>query len=614
MWSCPVMGDDIDYNIGIALDINTLVVDVDVRNGKQGAKSLALLEAIYDDLPATYTVTTASGGEHRYFTVDDSGVFAKTLATDIDLKGEGGYVVGPGSTIDGRSYQVVRGGGLCRTENSEDESERQNAVPYRADGPAWLLQHAGAGTRTRNARLGEATCVAVNELDTAPAVARATDYLLNHAPEAIEGAGGDNVTIQVANRVGDFGVSLAKAKDLMHDWNDAKASPPWDADELEAKVASAFRSRQNPIGVASPEAEFEPVEVDKDAPAPKRRGLHVVRWSDAKPTLDRPYLIDDVIDAGAMVVTYGDSNAGKTYVVLDQCFHIASGKDWNGHKVQQGLVVYVAAEGGAGFFKRVEAFKRHYKVTELPFSLVPCPIDLQSDNADTRKLVKLIREEEAHFGQKCVLVVIDTLARAMGGGDENTSVDMGKFVGHSDALRAATGAAVNVIHHTGKDKAKGARGSSALRAATDTEIEIRPGELEVMKQRDMAPSPALHFKLEAIEIGSRSDGRPVTACVVQWVSESEFETRVSPAALEVLGVLEELVAAEQDRIEEETGSDETNKSDIRIEWHLWQMSCLSVAKGPRGKKLNRTVLYRLRAELSQNGLVGKDSKNQWFIQ
>ena len=40
---------------------------------------------------------------------------------------------------------------------------------------------------------------------------------------------------------------------------------------------------------------------------------------------------------------------------------------------------------------------------------------MQSDNADTRKLVKLIRGEEAHFGQKCVLVVIDTLARAMGG-------------------------------------------------------------------------------------------------------------------------------------------------------------------------------------------------------
>ena len=118
-------------------------------------------------------------------------------------------------------------------------------------------------------------------------------------------------------------------------------------------------------------------------------------------------------------------------------------------------------------------------------------------------------------------MIVDTLARAMAGGDENTAVDMGKFVTHADRIRAAIGATVNIIHHTGKDKAKGARGSSALRAATDTEIEIDVGKLAVTKQREMERIADMRFELVPVEIGQRSDGRDVTACVVEWLSGAE---------------------------------------------------------------------------------------------
>ena len=244
---------------------------------------------------------------------------------------------------------------------------------------------------------------------------------------------------------------------------------------------------------------------------------------------------------------------------------------------------------------------------------MPCAADLFSEQGDTARLIKLIRDVEADFGQKCVLIVIDTLARAMAGGDENTSADMGKFVRNCDKLREAIGATVNIIHHTGKDKAKGARGSSALRAATDTEIEIDVGKLAVTKQRDMAKGEEMRFELEPVEIGHRSDGKIVTACVVRWVSVSEFESRVSPAAMEMLGVLEQMIGAEQDRIEDETGNAETNKSDIKIPWQEWQMSLLGCQKGPRGKALSRTALFGLRRELSESGLVKKDHQNQWFL-
>ena len=91
-------------------------------------------------------------------------------------------------------------------------------------------------------------------------------------------------------------------------------------------MTNAYRYCQDPPGIASAEVEFDAVEVEIPTSASKRRGLVYIDWHETKALLDRPYLIDDVIDAGAMVVAYGDSNAGKTYVVLDQCFHIAAGK------------------------------------------------------------------------------------------------------------------------------------------------------------------------------------------------------------------------------------------------------------------------------------------------
>ena len=57
------------------------------------------------------------------------------------------------------------------------------------------------------------------------------------------------------------------------------------------------------------------------------------------------------------------------------------------------------------------------------------------------------------------LVFIDTLARATPGANKNSGEDMGKALGHSRTIRQITGPLVCLIHHSGKDQAKGARGS-----------------------------------------------------------------------------------------------------------------------------------------------------------
>jgi KaiC/GvpD/RAD55 family RecA-like ATPase len=233
-------------------------------------------------------------------------------------------------------------------------------------------------------------------------------------------------------------------------------------------------------------------------------------------------LIDGLLDEGALSVIYGDSNSGKTFVALDMAFAVSTGAAWNDKKTKRGLVVYIAAEGGKRIKRRLAALKkreadRYGESDERPlFALIRFPIDLRSSDANLNELLARIREAEKETGEACVWIVVDTLSRAMAGGDENSPVDMGRIVSAADRVRGETGAHFSYVHHTGKDAARGARGHSLLRAATDTEIEVVPNAISVTKQRDMEGGFNLGFALVDIEIGIDLDGNPVKSAVVEW--------------------------------------------------------------------------------------------------
>ena len=237
-----------------------------------------------------------------------------------------------------------------------------------------------------------------------------------------------------------------------------------------------------------------------------------------KPALRSRYLVKGWLDRGASSVVFGESNVGKTFFALDLAMHIASGQTWHGHRVAlgAGAVVYVAGEGGAGICNRIEALRREraHLTAGADFVLLPTALDLcTSEDADHLAIAL------ADLNRPISLIVIDTLARAMGNGDENAAKDMGAFVRSVDFLRAETGAHVMVIHHSGKDTSKGARGSGALRGAVDTEIELtRSGQIiqaETRKQRDMPNEGLFAYTLHDVTLGTDEDGDPVTSAVVQ---------------------------------------------------------------------------------------------------
>lgn len=491
-------------NIGVPTE-RLLVVDIDPRN--QGFDTFAMLNALHEFVP-TFSVTTRSGGLHLYYRLPE-GLTLKggtnKLGRGVDVKSHGGYVVGSGSDADGEYF--IR-----------------KDLPV-APAPQWLLdacQQARPRSESAGVRL-------VPEDDTGVDLAGA--WLAKHAPDAHLGEI-DDTAYKVAARLYDYGVSPATAEALLTEWSETHAFPPMMADRIAVIARSAGRNRDNAIGVRHPDAHgFEAVEIEprkalvlsaKKPPALTARGLFFFSSAEAASRAlshcAEP-LVAGLLDCGTMSIVYGESNSGKSFVEMDQDYHVALGRDWNGRKVKQGVVIWVAAEGGAGVYKRVAVL--HAKYGPAPFYVVPCPVNLLHPDGDSKALVALIQEVESLAGAPVVKITLDTLSRVISGGDENSPIDMGRLVKHLDAIRAVTAAHLCVIHHTGKDTAKGARGHSLLRAATDTEIEIKAKVMTVTKQRDMDGDVAMGFRLIPTRVGFDAAGREVTSCYVEMLRPGE---------------------------------------------------------------------------------------------
>jgi hypothetical protein len=250
-------------------------------------------------------------------------------------------------------------------------------------------------------------------------------------------------------------------------------------------------------------------------------------WAkDAVPVLRSSYMIKNWLGKGQMSVVYGPSNVGKSFFSLDMSFCIAAGIEWQGAKVRGGTVLYLATEGGNAFQSRVVALRKEYGVDDVPLAVRPSPIDLLRPEADLAALIELCKSIEAEKGEPIAMIVVDTLSRAMAGGDENGPTDMTSFIANLDALRDVTGAHIMIVHHSGKDTAKGARGHSSLRAATDTEIELQVEQgirtATATKQRDLEPQEPIVFKLKIHELGKDEDGDPVTTCTIQPADADEL--------------------------------------------------------------------------------------------
>lgn len=227
------------FNIGIYCgkfgdDGESLVaIDVDNKGEKKGSDEIFRLECDGYELPNTYLQRTPTGGIHYVYRSRASiGNSCQKLGPGIDSRGVGGYFVGARSSIAGGFY----------TASPHDIAECPEWVAQRLRGSP---QPEPAKTRTIDERV-----------DSASANARASHYLRDEAPPALEGKAGDHTTFRVACTVKDFGVTEAECKSLMSEFWNPRCEPLWALDELETKITNAYRYGKEAPGTRAPEVEF----------------------------------------------------------------------------------------------------------------------------------------------------------------------------------------------------------------------------------------------------------------------------------------------------------------------------------------------------------------------
>lgn len=233
------------------------------------------------------------------------------------------------------------------------------------------------------------------------------------------------------------------------------------------------------------------------------------------------YFIHGLIETDTTGQLFGPSGGGKTFVALDMTLAGATGGTWAGRAAKQGIVLYLAGEGHHGLRRRVRAWQTYHGINVELFHVSRNTIDFDGTGlGDVRAEAQQL--EEIH-GVPIVLIVIDTLSRHLPG-DENSTKDMSAFIRSVDSLRAAfPGSVALIVHHTGhgEDSKGRARGSSALRAAMDFEIQCNAGLLTFTKMKDCEAPQPIEFKLMPVEIGTDQDGKPITSCVVAYGERSE---------------------------------------------------------------------------------------------
>jgi RecA-family ATPase len=182
--------------------------------------------------------------------------------------------------------------------------------------------------------------------------------------------------------------------------------------------------------------------------------------------VDAPWLIQGVLQEGAFAALVGKPGVCKTFIALGLSFSIAMGLPWAGRQVRSGGVIYIAGEGTGGLPRRLAAWEHLHGMELVNMHVITNPVNFLD-----QVIVSALIEASRELPELPVLVVVDTLARSFGGGDENSTKDMNRFIAEVDRLRDTLGCAVLVVHHPPHGGNK-LRGSSALPGALDTIISV----------------------------------------------------------------------------------------------------------------------------------------------
>lgn len=540
------------------------VLDLDRHGDLDGHSWLAEMEAKHGALPETPRATTANGGTHVFFRHVKGVRNRAAIAPGVDTRGDGGYIVGPGSVMaDGRRYQWVDYDG--------------DGLPEFADAPPWLIDMV-----ITKAPAVEPAQQQKREYTYQPDNSGAARYAAKAFEKELEILSGHTVggrgqkLFASACSIGEFvaaglisrseaeaglwdaaracGVAQkdgqAKTADRIKRGLDKTANSPRqipddreaandngfvvDRQQITSMLANTIARKEREAAGHVEEASQPEAPANMDAPPqPAKKERFELTWFDeieeGKP---KETILKGWLGEGEFTTISGLPGTGKSVVTTDLACHIAAGMDWHGIKVKQGLVVYVAAERKKLTERRMMAFRKHHNVHDVPLLVVGGKLNFVRDDKDAHAIIGVVREAETITGYKCVWIIIDTLTRVFGGGDQNTSKDMVAFVNSCDTILTETGAHVTAIHHSAWSGERG-KGAIDLDGAVDASFMVKKDgtkhKLVCDGTNDGEDGDVLAFTMQSVTIGHDEEGEPTTAPVVVKADGMEPGEKLSNA-------------------------------------------------------------------------------------
>lgn len=461
-----------DAGIGVSLSASGLAaIDVDPRNG--GNETMDDLERAHGSLRSDVYALTGGGGEHHVFLLPAGmhPTLPGTLGPGVDVKVNGYIVVEPSVHASGRTYQW-----------EASSSPLDGIVPSAL--PDWLRSFSRASEAQETPRTGTGK---------------------------VASGGRNNYLSRKAYGMRRLGLAIEHIEAALTLVNRDDCDPPLPEEEVRRIASGKARIDEEPyltFGSAQAAAEAGGLVLTVEQ-------LHAqagaVQW-----------LIKGVVPTQSLGFVFGASGTFKSFLALDMALHVCYGMQWMGRRTKQRDVVYLAAEGGAGLMKRIEAWHKDRGMLwqECPMRAVVVPLTLRTE-------ATMLREAITGCGVRPGLLVIDTLSQTYSG-DENSNSEMAEWLRVLGLeLRDALQCAVQVIHHTGHSATERPRGASSIIANIDYALGVYRDEqqmlvhVEFVKIKDgERPDPA-QFELQRLELGRDEDGDTISSLSARWLPPAE---------------------------------------------------------------------------------------------
>jgi hypothetical protein len=302
------------------------------------------------------------------------------------------------------------------------------------------------------------------------------------------------------------------------------------------------------------------------------------------------WLIKPYIERDSLVQIFGDPGSGKSFIGIDIACSVATGKDFHGCQTTKGGVLYIAGEGQNGILKRFQAWNNKYQVDVFKHEIFLSTMPTALCNSDA---VEIIKKAIKDINIIPYLIVIDTLARNFGNGDENSNQDMSKFIASLDQIRVPDKATILPIHHTGHGDKSRSRGAMALKGALDAEYKMSKDNhgivrFENTKIKDFEKPDGLSFKIISVELGKDEEtGEDITSGILERIDYQPKETKANAGR----GKNQELALSVYDKIlnkhERTLKQSGYSTEQAKVSKQDWSQACAE--KGLNKKRQNEVL-------------------------